>query len=219
MAKTPLPDDTSPLNPLGYWQESLATWMDFGRRNQAILMDRVKTPTSLAVNRPDLAETETLTSEMMRNLADMNLRHWQNTARFLDGLPEWWRSPSVMGGAALTDWFDKMRRTMESSTSLLSEPGSEPEVAETKPAGPKQPEALSKPLGTPDDLTKIKGIGAKLNSTLNELGIFHFKQIASWGDDEAAWIDDYLAFKGRVAREDWIAQAKAFAANGSATMH
>ena len=82
-----------------------------------------------------------------------------------------------------------------------------------------RPETLTAPNGSADDLTKIKGIGPKLSKQLNALGIYHFKQIAEWSEDQAQWVDDYLAFKGRVAREAWISQARILSANGSTTVH
>jgi predicted flap endonuclease-1-like 5' DNA nuclease len=72
-----------------------------------------------------------------------------------------------------------------------------------------EPLLLAAPEGTPDDLTQIKGIGAKLAALLNNLGIFHFTQIAGWTDEQAAWIDGKIDFKGRVAREQWREQAGA----------
>jgi len=62
-----------------------------------------------------------------------------------------------------------------------------------------------------DRLTKIKGIGPKIENQLYELGIFHFDQIAAWSKADVARIDESLRFKGRVEREGWIAQAKALA--------
>jgi predicted flap endonuclease-1-like 5' DNA nuclease len=64
--------------------------------------------------------------------------------------------------------------------------------------------------GLPDDLTKIKGIGAKMETLCNRLGFWHFDQIAAWNAEEIAWVDDNLeGFKGRVTRDNWVAQAKA----------
>lgn len=75
-----------------------------------------------------------------------------------------------------------------------------------------KPEGLSAPMGgNPDDLKRVSGIGPVLEARLNSLGIFHFSQIAKWGPAEVAWIDDYLSFKGRVLREQWIPQAKVLA--------
>jgi predicted flap endonuclease-1-like 5' DNA nuclease len=64
--------------------------------------------------------------------------------------------------------------------------------------------------GQADDLKKIKGVGPKLETILNTLGVFHFDQIMAWGPDDIAWMDENLnGFKGRVSRDDWVAQAKA----------
>ncbi len=63
--------------------------------------------------------------------------------------------------------------------------------------------------GAPDDLKLIKGIGPQNEARLNALGVFHFDQIAAWTPEEARWIGSYLAFPGRIEREDWIGQARA----------
>lgn len=60
-----------------------------------------------------------------------------------------------------------------------------------------------------DDLKQIKGIGPLNERKLNALGIYHFRQIAAWTQDEARWIGAFLGFRGRVEREDWIGQARA----------
>ncbi len=73
--------------------------------------------------------------------------------------------------------------------------------------------ALDAPRGgMPDRLTLIKGIGPVNERKLHEHGIFHFEQIASWTDEDVKAAEAYLDFDGRIAREDWIGQAKAFAA-------
>ncbi len=75
-----------------------------------------------------------------------------------------------------------------------------------------RPPFLSEPEGAPDDLQKIKGIGPKLESILNELGIYHFHQIAAFTPENITWVDGFLAFKGRINREKWVEQARKFAA-------
>jgi branched-chain amino acid transport system ATP-binding protein len=65
--------------------------------------------------------------------------------------------------------------------------------------------------GVADDLTRIKGIGPVNNRKLNEHGIFHFSQIAAWKKTDVKAAEAYLEFDGRIAREDWIGQAKIFA--------
>ena len=93
-------------------------------------------------------------------------------------------------------------------------PKPEPVKAEEAP-----PPAEDKPAllteardGQPDDLKKIKGVGPKLEGLLHSLGVFHFDQVASWTEKEVAWVDYNLeGFKGRIVRDDWVAQAKVLA--------
>lgn len=79
----------------------------------------------------------------------------------------------------------------------------------------RQPAAIDRPQ-TPDDLKTISGIGPKLEQVLNGLGIWTFGQIASWTPQEVAWADDYLGFKGRIGRDDWIGQAAMLAGGKTA---
>lgn len=65
--------------------------------------------------------------------------------------------------------------------------------------------------GKPDDLLKIKGIGPVNQRKLNDHGIFHFDQIGAWKKADIKAAEAYLAFDGRIAREDWMTQAKALA--------
>ncbi|MEM9740962.1 MAG: hypothetical protein AAF829_13990, partial [Pseudomonadota bacterium] len=69
--------------------------------------------------------------------------------------------------------------------------------------------------GTADNLKEIKGIGPKLEKLCNRLGFWHFDQVAAWTPDEVAWVDANLeGFKGRVTRDEWVAQAKVLATGG-----
>ncbi|MBF9034235.1 NADH-quinone oxidoreductase subunit E [Rhodobacterales bacterium HKCCE2091] len=93
-------------------------------------------------------------------------------------------------------------------------------AAEAAPAtaeGPgTRPEGLDGPRGgEADDLKRIKGIGPKLEQLCNRLGFYHFDQIAAWSGEEIAWVDQNLeGFKGRVTRDEWVAQAKLLAEGG-----
>jgi predicted flap endonuclease-1-like 5' DNA nuclease len=103
------------------------------------------------------------------------------------------------------------------AVSVEAAPAAKPEPApapSSAPAAAKRPEALSAARGgKADDLKEIKGIGPKLEVLCNTLGFYHFDQIANWSEDEIAWVDENLeGFKGRVTRDEWVAQAKALAA-------
>ena len=70
------------------------------------------------------------------------------------------------------------------------------------------PPAKSSDDGPVDNLQQIRGIGPKIAGILKELGIERFEQIAGWTPENIDWINAHLKFKGRVEREQWIAQAK-----------
>ncbi|AMS40265.1 ABC transporter [Aminobacter sp. Y103A] len=90
--------------------------------------------------------------------------------------------------------------------------------AASKPAAakPSAPKTISNVLAAPrggvaDRLIAIKGIGPVNEKKLNEHGIFHFDQVAAWKKSDIAAAEAYLAFDGRIEREDWVGQAKALA--------
>ena len=78
-----------------------------------------------------------------------------------------------------------------------------------------RPRGYVTPLtGKGDDLKRIRGIGKQNEGRLHALGIWHFSQIAAWAREEIDWVSGYLAFPGRIDREEWVAQAKVLAAGG-----
>jgi len=96
-------------------------------------------------------------------------------------------------------------KTHEENHATVTE--SHEETTDEKPA------LLTSPRnGQKDNLTRIKGIGLKIEEALNEIGIYHFDQIAAWDAENIAWADRTLGFPGRAEREQWVAQAKALAA-------
>lgn len=89
-------------------------------------------------------------------------------------------------------------------------------VIEGKGEGTKPQTLMAARGGKADDLKMIKGVGPKLEKLLHRLGFYHFDQVASWSDQEVAWVDANLeGFTGRVSRDRWIAQAKILAAGGT----
>jgi NADH-quinone oxidoreductase subunit E len=65
---------------------------------------------------------------------------------------------------------------------------------------------------TADDLTVLKGISRVLEQRLNEIGIYTYAQIAAWDEDRVKEFSARLAFKDRIRREHWVAQASKLAA-------
>ncbi|HRJ69139.1 MAG TPA: cell envelope biogenesis protein TolA, partial [Beijerinckiaceae bacterium] len=94
-------------------------------------------------------------------------------------------------------------------------PGPRVEGEENIPG--RKPKTFAAPRGgTADDLKRIRGIGKQNEGRLHALGIWHFDQIAAWVKDEIEWVGSYLAFPGRIEREEWVSQAKVLA-TGSET--
>ena len=88
---------------------------------------------------------------------------------------------------------------------------SKPKAA--KPAGPERLKAPRK--GKADDLKEIEGVGPAMEKLVNSLGFFHFDQIASWSDADVELVDaEMKTFKGRIARDKWVAQAKIIVTEG-----
>ncbi|MCE4224196.1 NADH-quinone oxidoreductase subunit NuoE [Methylobacterium sp. C25] len=131
-------------------------------------------------------------------------------------------APKISDGAAKTA-ADK--EAVEDDVTLRTEPPQQPVASGADDAVHEEqsPEERANAAGTrptgieaardnrPDDLTKIKGIGPVNNRRLNDLGVWHFDQIAAWSAPEIAWVGAYLAFPGRIDREDWVGQAAVLA--------
>ncbi len=59
-----------------------------------------------------------------------------------------------------------------------------------------------------DDISLIGGIGPKIYAALTDMGITTFAQVAAWTPEDVERIEADIKQKGRVAREEWIEQAK-----------
>lgn len=81
-------------------------------------------------------------------------------------------------------------------------------VAETKPVEPKARPAASKKGKAGADLKQISGIGPKLEGLLNGMGVKSLKDIAGWTEEDVVHFDRELGLDGRIAKDNWIAQAK-----------
>lgn len=103
---------------------------------------------------------------------------------------------------AVTATASKVKAKTKAKTTPKTKAAAKPKDA--RPAKMKKP-------AKPDDLKLISGIGPKLEGVLNGLGIYKFEQISKWKKSEREWVDGYLNFKGRIDRDEWVAQAKKLA--------
>src|SRR5437899_3886553 len=80
-------------------------------------------------------------------------------------------------------------------------------VAEELPAAPQAPgfQGLAGPRGTADDLKKLTGVSGAIEKKLNDLGIFHYWQLAELDHDTAHQIVDEV----RLPRRDGAGVARA----------
>ena len=103
----------------------------------------------------------------------------------------------------------------------LGHPAPAPEAADPAPApelpnehaheGKRPPGFVAPRAGKGDDLKRIRGIGPQNEERLQSLGVWHFDQIANWNHEQVRWVGSYLAFPGRIDREEWVPQAKVLA--------
>lgn len=94
------------------------------------------------------------------------------------------------------------------------------EAAKPKPAAPTPSQAADftappRRPGRADNLQLIERVGPKLEARLNALRIDQFCQIARLNPEGLEALDAALGLGGRVAREDWGAQARAWDARKS----
>lgn len=65
------------------------------------------------------------------------------------------------------------------------------------------------PMDQRDDLELVNGIGPVLERMLYDLGVYFFKDIASWDAAKILEMNEKLPnFKGRIEREGWVESAK-----------
>src|SRR5690606_38868191 len=91
-----------------------------------------------------------------------------------------------------------------------AEPAAKPVAKATDKAQP----LFAAPEGARDDLKMISGVGPVLEGKLNAIGITTWAQVAALEKAEIAKLEDHLSFPGRIARDEWIKQAKALAKGG-----
>jgi small subunit ribosomal protein S2 len=108
---------------------------------------------------------------------------------------------------AAIDGIGRARGEMGIDVGAAAEP-----VVEEVPAAEKSLgfEQLSGPRGVADDLKKLTGVSGAIEKKLNDLGIFHYSQIAGLGPEAAHNVGEEVGLPGRVA--GWVAQAKALTA-------
>ncbi|HRY07874.1 MAG TPA: NADH-quinone oxidoreductase subunit NuoE [Hyphomicrobiaceae bacterium] len=155
------------------------------------------------------------------------------TASCPQGGPTTLADPSLYDGSTIGAWQKRFADTAVKEAGATGAAGAavgatpaaapaSPPAAPASAAAPapapaaipgKVPELLTAPReGKGDDLTLIWGVAEKLQKQLNDMGIWHFDQIAKWSPEEVAWFEATMqGFKGRVERDKWIEQCQKLA--------
>jgi NADH-quinone oxidoreductase subunit E len=155
--------------------------------------------TAPALKSPSPVKVSTATAESERKAT--------NKAAKADGTPNRAMRETATGAESPAGKIDAGK----TDTKAKREPAAATTVSPSRDGGAKLFEA---PAGKADDLKLISGVGPVLEGKLNAIGITTWAQVATLKKADIAKLEDHLAFPGRVARDEWIKQAKALAKGG-----
>lgn len=155
--------------------------------------------TAPALKSPSPEKVSTATAEAERKAA--------NTAAKADGTPNRAMRETATGAESPAGKIDAGK----TDTKAKRAPAPATAISPSQDAGTRLFEA---PAGKADDLKLISGVGPVLEGKLNAIGITTWAQVAALKKADIAKLEDHLAFPGRVARDEWIKQAKALAKGG-----
>ena len=130
------------------------------------------------------------------------------------------RSIEAIGNPSVAAPVADAQAAVQAAQAAVEEMLARSTINPPKPEGDIQA-ALGKPAGLPrprdgvrDDLRRIAGIGPLDVNVLNNLGIFHFDQIAALSEREVLWLENHAFQSGRIGREGWQEQASTLAEGG-----
>lgn len=155
--------------------------------------------TAPALKSPSPEKVSTATAEAERKAA--------NTAAKADGTPNRAMRETATGAESPAGKIDAGK----TDTKARRAPAPATAVSPSEDGGARLFQA---PAGKPDDLKLISGVGPVLEGKLNAIGITTWAQVAALKKADIQKLEDHLAFPGRVARDEWIKQAKALAKGG-----
>jgi large subunit ribosomal protein L21 len=105
----------------------------------------------------------------------------------------------------------RSRSAPEASSQGAASPAAPSKVATPAAAVAAASPASSVPspaVGDSSNLSLISGIGSTTEKKLRAAGVQTWNDIAGWSDADIARYDEELALRGRVTREEWVAQAR-----------
>jgi len=137
------------------------------------------------------------------------LSFWQAMARAIDGPVANDLAMEAAPAVAENNVVEMQTAPVAETVAEAAAPVAEDAPATATPAP--NPALLDAPRdGQGDDLQAVRGIGAKLADSLNEIGIYHFDQVAGLDAEAIDWLDENIpGFKRSAARFDIVAGAAA----------
>ncbi|MEO6015547.1 MAG: hypothetical protein ABIQ30_18415 [Devosia sp.] len=118
------------------------------------------------------------------------------------------RARAMPGAPELSDVGAAVAAAQTAVEQVLAQAGIDPVIT----ANTNKPIGLPRPRGgRKDDLKQVDGLTELDESTLNNLGIYHFHQIAGWDETEVLWMENHVFARGRIGREIWQDQARRLA--------
>jgi len=159
------------------------------------------------------ADNEKWVGHSIRFPGRIEREHWVTQAKLLAAGIDTPHAAAVKSGSiAVDDSADAPLSEDEAKAMVAALPQQAPKVEGEHAHAGARPLGLAAPKGgAADDLKRIKGIGRQNEERLHNLGVWHFDQIAAWTTENVKWVGSYLAFPGRIDREQWIAQAASLA--------
>ena len=136
-----------------------------------------------------------------------------NRTRMEGELNDWSAKAATLSSAGAAGGGDsaKLQAEIDSLKAKLSESENENEylLGQVKKAESGESIKQEVPMDQRDDLELINGVGPVLERMLYGMGIYFFKDIASWDAAKVAEMDEKLPrFRGRIEREGWVESAK-----------
>ena len=107
--------------------------------------------------------------------------------------------------------------TISTPKTRKSAPAKTPKTDKAKTSEPKAASGLNAPAKglkiaaakVKDELQIIKGIGPKMEKTLNDFGVYSFEQLANLAKEDIKVLANKLGgFPGRIERDKWVSQSK-----------
>lgn len=135
---------------------------------------------------------------------ESDLRGWESKASTLS-------SAGAVASTSDDDEITRLRAELDGLKVKLNETETERVylLGQVKKAESGESIKREVPMDQRDDLELIHGVGPVLERMLYDMGIYYFKDIASWDAAKIAEMNEKLPnFRGRIERENWVESAK-----------